>query len=82
MMQQNNRELWMWLFNEGGKYTAAEIAEHYGWHVDYAVKVIYSMHRNHLVEKFPPEKNNRRQRYGITGTCQVPQGMRLAEVQL
>ena len=80
-LNDDTRYLWQWMFQEGGRYTAHEIAKRMQWHTDYAMERIYSMFRNELVEKFPPAAGSRRQRYGITGTCAVPTGMRIAEVQ-
>lgn len=80
-MQRPGRSVWLWLFREGGRYTAAEIAKQFGWHVDYALACLFSMQRHNMIQKFPPAEGSRRQRYGVTGTCRVPQGLCVAEVQ-
>ncbi len=82
LMQEFNKKLWMLLFNEGGKFTANELAVRLDVHVDYMMDQLNSMHRGRLIEKFAPEKGSRRLRYGITGTCQAPRGMCLAELQV
>ena len=82
LMQQTNRNLWLMLFNEGGRYTAAELADRLSVHTDYMVEQLNSLHRARLIEKFQPEVGQRRLRYGITGSCSIPRGMTLAEVQL
>lgn len=76
------RDVWLWLMQSGGRYTAHEVAEHFGWDSDYAVERLFTMARDNLIEKFPPEPGQRRKRYGVTGLCNVPQGLRVAEVQV
>lgn len=80
-LQEPNRKAWLWLLNEGGRHTAAEVAQSQDWHVDHAMAQLFSMHRHKLIEKFPPAQGSRRQRYGVTGTCEVPCGITIAEVQ-
>lgn len=81
-MQEPNRALWLWLFSEGGRYSVVEIAQKFEWSVDYATMQIYSMLRQKRVQKFSEKPNNRlRVKFGVTGLCQVPTGMTLAEVQ-
>lgn len=81
-MQEPNRALWLWLFNEGGRYSVVEIAEKFDWSVDYATMQIYAMARSNRVQKFKEKLNNRiRLKFGVTGLCEVPFGMTLAEVQ-
>jgi hypothetical protein len=80
-IQDQNRDLWLWLFNEGGRYTAAEIAKAHDISASLAMQRLYSMQRRDLIAKFPPAAGSRRQRYGITGLCEVPCGMTIAEVQ-
>lgn len=81
-MQEPSRDLWLWLFNEGGRYSVVEIAEKFQWSVDYATMQIYSMTKSNRVQKFKEKLNNRvRIKFGVTGLCQVPAGMTVAEVQ-
>jgi hypothetical protein len=80
-MQASTKALWMWLKDEGGRYTAAEVAEHFEWHVDYAIACLYSMRRHKMIAVFSPLEGSRRQRYGVTGMCHVPQGLTVAEAQ-
>ena len=75
------RDVWLWLMQSGGRYTAHEVAQHFGWDYNYAIQRLFTMHAGNLIEKFPPE-SGRRQRYGVTGLCNVPQGLRVAEVQV
>jgi hypothetical protein len=81
-LQTSNRKLWLWLFHEGGRYTAHEVAAHMDWCSEFAVQQLFSMQRRQLIAKFPPAKGSRRKRYGVTGTCQVPTGFSVAEVQI
>jgi hypothetical protein len=80
-LQDPSRGLWLWLFNEGGRYTAQEIAVQQDWSVEYAIDRLFSMSSRGQIQKFPPAEGSRRQRYGVTGTCRVPSGMTVAEVQ-
>ena len=82
-MQEPNRALWLWLFSEGGRYSVVEIAKKFEWSVDYATMQIYSMFRQNRVQKFSETSNNRlRVKFGVTGLCEVPSGLTLAEVQV
>jgi hypothetical protein len=80
-IQNANRELWLWLFREGGRYTAAEVAKQQDISTSLAIQRLFSMQRRKLIQKFPPAPGSRRQRYGVTGLCEVPCGMTIAEVQ-
>ena len=80
-LQEPNKELWLWMLNEGGRYTAAEVAKKQEIGVELAMQRLFSMQRRRLIDKFPPAPGSRRQRYGITGMCEVPCGMTIAEVQ-
>jgi len=80
-LTEPSRDMWLWLFNQGGRYTANEVAAHFNWSVEYAVDRLFSMAGRGQLEKFPPAPGSRRQRYGVTGTCRVPTGMTVGEVQ-
>lgn len=80
-LQDPSRGLWLWLFNEGGRYTAQEIAAKHGWSSDYAIARLFALSSRGQIQKFPPAEGSRRQRYGVTGLCKVPTGMTVAEVQ-
>lgn len=76
------RAIWLWLLQHGGRYTAAEIAHGLGKDTDPVFAQLTAMCTRGLVAKFPPESSDgRRLRYGVTGLCGIPQGMRVAEVQ-
>lgn len=80
-IQDANKSLWLWLFAQGGRHTAAEIAKAHGIGVELAMQRVYSMQRRNLIQKFPPAPGSGRQQYGVTGLCEVPCGMTIAEVQ-
>lgn len=75
------RKLWLWLLHRGGKWTSQELAKAYGGDSLELFRLLHRMHRNELVDQFPPDKGQRCKRYGVTGTCYVPQRMFVAEVQ-
>lgn len=77
----DTRELWLWLLHRGGKWTAQEVARTHGGDSQQIFRRLHAMHRRQLVEQFPPEAGSRFKRYGVTGTCLVPVGMAVAEVQ-
>lgn len=73
-----NREMWLWLFNEGGYWTASDIAHRTGHDALLIFRGLGAMHRRGLLAS---KKEGRWKAYGVTGTCFVPKGMRIAEVQ-
>ena len=75
-----NRSVWLWLFSSGGYWTAAEIARANDITIEKACDALWGMERRGLVKKQKSD-NSRRLAYGVDGTCLVPCGMKLAEVQ-
>lgn len=75
------RKLWLWLLHRGGKWTAQELAKAYGGDSKALFQLLHRMHRNELVDQFPPAEGQRYKRYSVTGTCHIPQRMFVAEVQ-
>lgn len=76
-----NRELWLWLFNDGGAWTAHDLAREFGREVDEMFRQLTGMAARKLIDRMPPTEGTRRLRYAVTGTCLVPLGMCVAEVQ-
>lgn len=81
VLAKETRDLWLWLLHRGGKWTAQEVAQHFGGDSKELFRRLHAMKRRHLVQQFPPDAGSRFNRYGITGTCLVPVGMAVAEVQ-
>ena len=81
-LNPETRTLWLWLLDRGGKWTAQELVKVYGGDSLELFKRLHRMHRLELVEQFPPEQGSRLKRYGVTGTCYVPQRMCVGQVQL
>ncbi len=80
-MLDETRELWLWLHQRGGKWTARQIAQHKGGDSQQIFRRLNAMCERQLVAKYPPESGDRYLRYAVTGTCLVPVGMCVAEVQ-
>jgi hypothetical protein len=80
-MLDETRKVWLWLLHRGGKWTAQELARHYGGDSMELFKRLHRMHRLKLVEQYPPAQGCRFKRYGVSGTCLVPTGMAVGEVQ-
>jgi predicted transcriptional regulator len=83
LIADDNRELWLWLFRDGRALTAREVAREMGREPE---KVFWQLNqmsqkRRSLVEIMPAREGDRRFRYAVTGTCRVPVGMHVAEVQ-
>jgi hypothetical protein len=76
-----NRQLWLWLLQKGGAWTAHDIAQQLGLQASDVFWQLSGMARRGLLEKLAPEAGSRRLRYAVTGTCQVPAGLCVAEVQ-
>jgi DNA-binding MarR family transcriptional regulator len=74
------RNIWLWLMNREGYWTAAEIARGIGEETMDVFNRLMRMDRDNLVKKAKGEQS-RRLVYGVDGTCLVPCGLALAEVQ-
>jgi hypothetical protein len=78
-----NRELWLWLFHDGGAWTAHDLARQIGKDdIERVFNQLSAMERRGLLVKLPPLPGCRRLRYAVTGTCLVPHGLHVGEVQL
>jgi hypothetical protein len=80
-IKESNRDLWVWLLNDGGAWTAHDIAKEVEREVDDVFNRLAAMAAKGFVVKLPPANGSRRLRYAVTGTCRIPFGMRVAEVQ-
>ncbi len=76
-----NRALWLWLLQKGGAWTAHAVAHQLRLHASDVFWALTAMTRRGLVEKQSPEPGSRRLRYAVTGTCLVPNGLCVGEVQ-
>lgn len=76
-----SRSLWLFLLHQGGQWTASEVARRNDISAAEAFQALTAMSRRNLVEKFEPAAGKFRLRYGVTGTCSVPSGFSVAEVQ-
>lgn len=75
------KKLWLWLMHRGGKWTAQELARVRGGNSLEIFRLLHRMHRNELIDQFPPQEGSRYKRYGVTGTCYIPQRLCVAELQ-
>ncbi len=80
-LNNHNRRIWLWLCVNGGKWTAREIAVRTGGDSIKIFRALHGMARRELIAKYPPAEGERYQRYAVTGTCLVPLGVCVAEVQ-
>jgi hypothetical protein len=80
-ISDKNRALWVWLCMNGGKWTAQELAKHYGGDSQELFRSLHAMARRQLIAQFPPEAGQHRKRYAVTGTCLIPYGVSVAETQ-
>jgi hypothetical protein len=76
-----NRLIWQWLFDNGGFWTKAEIAIQMGLRQKEVSDAIDKMVRGRTVAK-QRTVGTHLASYGVDGTCLVPKGLRLGEVQL
>jgi hypothetical protein len=76
-----NKELWLWLLNDAGAWTVMDLAMHLRRDPDRLFAQLSGMVNNGHLEKFPPSEGSRRLRYGVTGTCRIPLGLHVGEVQ-
>jgi hypothetical protein len=80
-LQEPNRQLWLWLLYDGGEWTASDLAAHLQQDRDDTFWQLYAMAKRGLVDKLPPLEGSRANRFAVTGTCKVPYGIHVAEVQ-
>ncbi|HYF37574.1 MAG TPA: hypothetical protein VD994_19890 [Prosthecobacter sp.] len=79
---KENRRIWVWLRQRGGKWTAREITQRIGGDSQEVFRRIHDMTRRELIAQFPPQEGERCKRYAVTDTCLVPLGLSVAEVQV
>lgn len=75
------KEVWLYLLNEGGYWTARQLATNLKVDIDKILDALHGMERRNLVKK-QHGIESRRLIYGIDGTCLVPCGLAVAEVQI
>ena len=75
-----NREIWNVLFAEDCKLTVCEIADRIDQSSEVVFRDLCAMVRCNFVNVYSNPKD-RRLSYSIDGTCLMPKGLRLAEVQ-
>jgi hypothetical protein len=80
-LSQTGRDVWLWLLQDGGAWTVAEMAQATRRKPNDLFDQLQNMAAKGTIEKMPPALGSRRLRYAVTGTCKVPQGMCVAEVQ-
>lgn len=80
-MSESNKELWLWLLQAGGYWTAHDVARQTAReHMD-VFHALHAMARRGLLVQIEPAKGSIRKRYGVTGMCLVPLGLTVAECQ-
>lgn len=80
-MSDEAREVWLFLLNDDGAWTVADLAARLQCDPDRLFDRLSGMAAKEHLAKLPPAPGSRRLRYAVTGTCRVPQGMHVAEVQ-
>lgn len=80
-MSDENKDLWLWLLNDDGAWTVADLAQLLNRDPDRLFSQLNGMANKGHLEKLPPIEGSRRLRYAVTGTCRIPLGLRVAEVQ-
>lgn len=75
-----NKQVWLWLLNNGGYWTSDEIARRSGLEPERVFRSLHAMARRQLIAKNKSQFHSKIS-YGVDGTCFVPKGMRMAEVQ-
>ena len=80
-LTDESKDIWLWLFHAGGAWTAYEVARQLRRDADEVFWRLSGMARRGLIVKLAPAIGSRRLRYAVTGTCLVPNGMCVAEVQ-
>lgn len=73
--------VWLFLLHRGGKWTAKEVTQRVGGDSQQIFRRLHAMHRRNLVEQFDPAPGSRFKRYGVTGTCLIPLGLAVGQVQ-
>lgn len=80
-LNETNRNLWLFLFNNGTFLTAHDVSRRTGYPPEKVFRALHAMTKRGLLEQVPPKEGELRKRYGVTGTCWVPNRMKVGEVQ-
>lgn len=80
-LSEANRTLWLWLHERGGYWTCEEIARRTGYASINIFRALHDMARRHLIEQVDPSPGERRKRYGVSGDCLVPLGIKVGEME-
>lgn len=80
-MSDENKQLWLWLLNDAGAWTVMDLAMRLKRDPDRTFWQLSGMVSNKHIEKLRPIQGSRRLRYAVTGTCRIPLGLHVAEVQ-
>ena len=77
---EQTKAIWLWLLHEGGYWTAAEIASMMERSPADIYGCITRLETRGHIKKLKTE-NCKKLAYGIDGTCNIPLGLCVAEVQ-
>lgn len=80
-MTKDTRDLWLWLLNDGRAWSVADLARQRNLDPERTFVQLNRMAVNGHLQRMKLAKGGRYLRYAVTGTCKVPIGMSLAEVQ-
>lgn len=81
LLNADDKDIWQFLHRDGGAWSADDLAKQHKRDRGELFGTLDRMSRRNLLEKLAPVPGCRRVRFAVTGTCYVPGGVRIAEVQ-
>lgn len=73
--------IWLWLLQHGGWWSAPELASLCGGDQALASRRLRIMEQGGMLQRRNPSGEHKRIRYGVTGTCRMPAGLTVGQVQ-
>jgi hypothetical protein len=75
------RPLWLYLLEEGGRWTASELARTLSFEINQACAALSQMHTRGMVKRHVPTEYGKTMAYEVDDSCRLPDNLTLADVR-